>query len=108
MPQVSDALRSVWAAIQHPQCGRTMPQAVADTRPFADRRALAILLAVPNHPEASVEHKQDAATLLATWQQKCGHWKLDPLNAHNASPELPSGYREWQPYLDIALKSADH
>lgn len=106
MPSVSSSLRSARAAIAHPQCGRATPGAVAaDVRPMFDNHALAILLAIPHHPEANATHKADAADLLIIWEAKCGHWHHDHLNAHNATPQLPSDYRDWQPYLDAGLLS---
>jgi len=103
MHTVSNALRSARAAIEHPQCGRSIPGAVAaDVRPMFDNQALAILLAIQQHPEADAAQKADAADLLAIWESKCGHWRHDHLGTHNATPQLPSGYRDWQPYLDAA------
>jgi len=68
---------------------------------------LAILLAIPHHPEVDATHKADAANLRAIWEAKCGHWRDDHLNAHNATPQLPPDYRDWQPYLDAALLPRD-
>ena len=106
MPQISGALFSARAAIDHPQCGQTLQKAVATVaRPFGDSQALAILLAVSHHPGIDAEQKAEAAELLAIWEDKCGHWRLDHQNSHNAVPELPPGYQGWQPYLSVALNS---
>jgi hypothetical protein len=108
MHSVSNGLRSARAAIDHPQCGRAAPSAVAaDARPMFDNQALAILLAIPLHPEADASHKAEAADLRASWEAKCGHWRHDQLNAHNAIPQLPPDYRDWQRYLDAALLARD-
>ena len=45
--------------------------------PFGDSEALAILLAVPHHPESSVAQKIEAEDLLAVWEAKGGHWRGD-------------------------------
>jgi hypothetical protein len=99
MHYISDALRSARTAIEHPQCGRALPGVVAEPRPFADGQASAIPLAILHHPKADAGQKADAATLLATWDARCGHWRHDRLNGHNATPQLPPEYRDWQPYL---------
>ncbi|CAB4048501.1 hypothetical protein [Paraburkholderia phenoliruptrix] len=102
MSQIANALRSARAAIEHPQCGQTFQTAVADPRPFSDRHALAILLAVSHHPVADDIEKADAARLLVAWERKCSHWREDNRNRHNAFPELPTEYKDWQPFLDVA------
>ena len=106
MHTVPNALRGARAAIEHPQCGRATPGPVAAAaRPMFDNHAFAILLAIQQHPEADASHKADAADLLTIWESKCGHWRHDHLGIHNAIPQLPADYRDWQPYLDAALLS---
>ena len=104
MPQISSALSRAREAIEHSQCGHVLQPTVAiAARAFGDRQALAVLLAVQHHPGADVAQKAEATELLGVWEQKCGHWRLDRQNAHNAAPELPSGYQDWQPFLAVAL-----
>jgi hypothetical protein len=58
MQSISHALISARAAINHPQCGQTFPRQVAtDARPFFDEQALAVLLAIQQHPDADAEQK---------------------------------------------------
>ena len=108
MQSISHALSSARKAIEHPQCGETVQRQVAtDMRPFGDEQALAVVLAIQHHPDTNSGQKGEAAELLATWEAKCGSWHRGHLNVHNATPQLPQNYREWQPYLDAALLSRD-
>lgn len=103
MLEVTNALRSARAAIEHPQCGQTFQTAVAiEPRPFGDSQALGILLAIPRVAEASPQQVEEAKGLLALWESKCSHWRNDQMNSHNAVPTLPRTLEHWQPYLVAA------
>jgi hypothetical protein len=103
MPEITNALRSARAAIEHPQCGQILQTAVAtESRPFGDREALAILLAIPRIPVASMQEVEEAKGLLTLWESKCSHWLNDQTNGHNAMPLLPRNLGHWQPYLVAA------